>query len=128
MQQATASTPALNVTSSYFYDNANDANMGWPTDFDKDSTSGAQNDCDSNDANCMDEAAYFSASGEMNNFADPQLEDALNLTAPNFAPKAGSPVLSGGETPPSGFDSSATFVGAIGATDWTAGWTSFPAN
>lgn len=128
VQQAEASTPALNVTSTYFFDNANDANMGWPTDFDLDSSSGVQNDCDSNDMNCFDEAAYFSATGEMNSFADPQLEDETNLTAPNFAPKANAPVLTGGETPPSGFDTSATFIGAIGTDDWTAGWTSFPAN
>ena len=61
---------------------------------------------------------------------DPKLTAATNTTTPNFKPQAGSPVLTGGATPPSGgfFDTSATFVGAIGADDWTAGWTAYPAN
>ncbi|MEO0323447.1 MAG: hypothetical protein AAF447_10855 [Myxococcota bacterium] len=54
-----------------------------------------------------------------------------SLTAPDFSP-TGDVDLSGGQTPtglPSDedFDASATFIGAIGADDWTAGWTSFPA-
>lgn len=61
---------------------------------------------------------------------DPQLTDALNLLAPNFAPKAGSPALNpdNAATPPAGFDTTARFVGAVGTTNWLAGWTSFPQN
>ncbi|AGC41626.1 hypothetical protein MYSTI_00267 [Myxococcus stipitatus DSM 14675] len=61
---------------------------------------------------------------------DPQLTDALNLASPNFAPKAGSPALNpdNAATPPAGFDASARFVGAVGTTNWLAGWTAFPQN
>jgi hypothetical protein len=27
-----------------------------------------------------------------------------------------------------GFDAAATFIGAIGADDWTVGWTEYPQN
>jgi hypothetical protein len=119
-------TPALTIESSYFYDNANDSNMGWPAGFDE--SAGVQNDCDANDMNCFDEAAFFNAGARMNTFANPMLAAPLELTAPSFAPMSDAPVLSGGATPPAGFDTSATFIGAIGATDWTASWTAFPAN
>ncbi|GEN07834.1 hypothetical protein SAMN05443572_101140 [Myxococcus fulvus] len=61
---------------------------------------------------------------------DPQLTDATNLTAPNFLPKAGSPLLNpdNAATPGAGFDTSARFVGAFGTTNWMAGWTAFPQN
>ena len=61
-----------------------------------------------------------------NQYVDPALTDATNLKAPNFKP-SGTPVV--GATPEAGggfFDVSATFVGAIGAEDWTAGWTAYP--
>lgn len=121
--QATASTPTLAIQNSYFYQNANDANNGWPTGFDEDQ--GVQDDCDSNNANCFDEAAHFMMAAYNNTFADPGLGDPKNLTAPNFAPT--SP-LTGGGTPSAGFDTSATFIGAIGSEDWTSGWTAYPAN
>ncbi len=124
VQQATAATPTLAIQNSYFYQNANDANNGWPTDFDVDE--GVQNDCDAQDANCFDEAAHFAMAANNNTFGtDPGLGDPLNLTAPDFAP---SSPITGGATPGSGFDTSATFIGAIGAEDWTAGWTAYPAN
>lgn len=76
---------------------------------------------------CLDESAIFRDSARENNFdSDPQLGDALSATAPSFLPMAGSPVLSGGATPPGGLDRSATFIGAIGTDDWTAGWTAYP--
>ncbi|MCE9668769.1 hypothetical protein LY474_13170 [Myxococcus stipitatus] len=61
---------------------------------------------------------------------DPQLTDALNLGAPNFSPKTGSPALNpdNAATPPAGFDTTARFVGAVGTTNWLAGWTAFPEN
>jgi hypothetical protein len=76
----------------------------------------------------IDEKPLFSG-GEMNNQEiDPQLTDPTSLTAPSFKPKAGSPALMGGATPPSDgwFDTSATFIGAVGSDDWTAGWTAYP--
>ena len=52
------------------------------------------------------------------------------VTAPVFKPLTDSPALTGGATPPGDgfFDVTATFVGAVGSTDWTAGWTAFPEN
>ncbi len=65
-----------------------------------------------------------------NQAVDPMLTDATNLTAPNFMPKAGSPALNADKvTPiPSGdsFFTPAPFIGAVGADDWTAGWTAYP--
>ena len=60
----------------------------------------------------------------------PMLTDATNTSAPNFVPKAGSPALTGGATPPADafFDATATFRGAFGATNWAEGWAAFPAN
>lgn len=61
---------------------------------------------------------------------DPKLAAPTSATAPSFKPLSDSPALLGGATPPADgfFDATATFVGAIGATDWTAGWTAFPEN
>ncbi len=64
-----------------------------------------------------------------NRAVDPQLTDEANVTTPGFKPATGSVVLSGGVVPSGAFfDSSATFVGAIGPTDWTQGWTAYPEN
>lgn len=55
------------------------------------------------------------------------LADPFNLDNPNAMPKAGSPALIGAATPPNDgfFDPAASFVGAFGSTDWTAGWSTF---
>ncbi len=55
------------------------------------------------------------------------LADAFNLTNPNAMPTAGSPLAVGGANPPDDgfFDATATFIGAFGKVDWTAGWSSF---
>ena len=54
----------------------------------------------------------------------------LNLTTPNFRPAT---EIAGGTPPDDGFfDNTATFRGAIKdnaeASDWTVGWTAYPAN
>jgi len=80
-------------------------------------------------ANDIDEASYMTAAAWSNRFVDPGLPAARNSkTAPSWKPVAGAAALTGGATPPSDgfFDATATFVGAIGADDWTAGWTSYP--
>jgi hypothetical protein len=104
----------LFLKNSIIYDNVNitDATTAWP---DSDNDSG------------FDETAQFFAAALSNEAVNPGLQDPYNLTAPNFLPAA---PLTGGATPPSdGFDATATFKGAFDATtDWTAGWTSFPAN
>ena len=78
--------------------------------------------------NQFDEATALALPALSNRDTDPMLTDALNITAPNFKPMAGSPALTGGATPSGDtfFDATASFVGAVGADDWTAGWTSYP--
>jgi len=79
----------------------------------------------------IDEAAFINATNG-DAFQDPGLgANALSKTAPDFKPSAASLALTmTGMTPPSDgfFDTSATFIGAVGATDWTAGWTAYPQN
>jgi hypothetical protein len=48
----------------------------------------------------------------------------FNLTAPAFLPGVSSPLLTGGQTLPSGFELT-TYRGAFNTEDWTAGWTNF---
>lgn len=77
----------------------------------------------------IDEATYFTDAAWSNRFSDPGINAArLSLTAPNFSLTEGAAALTGGATPPNDgfFDSGATFVGAVGATDWTQGWTAYP--
>jgi hypothetical protein len=71
------------------------------------------------------------ATGSFNNSvflqpADVMLEDPFNQNAPNFAPKAGSPALTGADFTHSRINNSfftpTTFKGAIGTNNWTAGW------
>ncbi len=56
-----------------------------------------------------------------------QLTNISNLNAPNFLPLSGSPALSGAVF--TGLDASffttTTFRGAMGANDWTQGWTNW---
>jgi hypothetical protein len=80
------------------------------------------------DVESVDVAALVATAESGNKLVDPKLTDALNLDAPNFLPAAGSPALSGGATPPAGFDATATYYGAFGTVDWTAGWTAYPAD
>jgi len=78
----------------------------------------------------FDEVVFFTDAAVGNKLENPLLTDAANLTAPNFTPTAGSPALTGAGTPPNDgfFDVTATFMGGIGATDWTTGWTAYPEN
>jgi len=127
VEQATSDELAINY--SYFFQNANDSQSGFPTGYDVEE--GMEDDCAEPAVDCVgfDEAAHFTDMDAYHNvWADPMLADPLDLAAPDFAPAAGSPVLTGGDTPPAGLDTGATFIGAIGATDWTDGWTAYPAN
>lgn len=58
-----------------------------------------------------------------------QLNNPFNLTAPNFIPAAGSPLLSGASFTNSrlsnAFFTSVSYRGAFGTTDWTSGWCNF---
>lgn len=81
--------------------------------------------------NAFDEPTELAAPSLSNRFdIDPKLANATSVTAPVFKLLADSPALMGGATPPADgfFDSSATFVGAVGADDWTQGWTAYPEN
>ena len=61
-----------------------------------------------------------------NNSSDIMLETPFNWDAPNYAPKAASPALTGASfTGLDAFFSSVTHRGAIGTTNWLATWTSF---
>nr|WP_293837792.1 IPT/TIG domain-containing protein [uncultured Arsenicibacter sp.] len=53
---------------------------------------------------------------------------SFNLTAPNFLPQTGSPLLTGAVWEGKGADSfftKETFRGAFGTTNWTTGWTNW---
>jgi hypothetical protein len=105
--QAGGADPALNISYSILAGNATD----WATQ--------AMNDVLSE----MDTWAGKNGNLTM----DPTMPaGATSATDPSFKPTA----LVTGATPPDDgfFDTSATFIGAIGATDWTVGWTSYPAN
>jgi hypothetical protein len=62
--------------------------------------------------------------------AEVMLTDPFNLDNPDLTPLAGSPVLTGGATPPNDgfFDPSGTFLGGIGTDNWMANWTNFNPN
>jgi hypothetical protein len=77
----------------------------------------------------QDVKATFTAMDWMNREVDPGVTDPYNATAPKFALKAGAAALTGAATPPATdtFFEAATFVGAVGTDDWTAGWTAYPA-
>jgi hypothetical protein len=57
------------------------------------------------------------------------ITDPYNLSSPNFKPQAGSPVLNAALFTNSylsnSFFTTETFIGAMGATDWTLNWTNF---
>lgn len=72
--------------------------------------------------NCFDESEYFRGEATNTFDTDPVLGDPTNLTAPDFAPAV---AITGG-TPAAPFDTAANYIGAIGANDWTAGWTAYP--
>jgi hypothetical protein len=119
----------LAVQTTFFYDNANDVLDGFPAGFDV--ADGTEDDCEEPAPKCVgyDEHDLFT-SDATNLFegTEPGLNAPLDLGAPDFAPVEDSPVLAGGDTPPEGFDIGATYYGAIGDVDWTAGWTAYPVN
>jgi hypothetical protein len=92
----------------------------WPVGFDVGGNPPVEND------GGFDELAMIGGDATNHLDVDVQLGDAKNVAAPSFKPAAGSPVLTGCGTPPAGLDQTATFCGAIGTADWTAGWTRYP--
>jgi hypothetical protein len=79
----------------------------------------------------IDETAYINTAHSDQIAVDPGLpSEIMSKTAPKFNLTASSAAMTGGATPPSDgfFDTSATFIGAVGSDDWTAGWTKYPQN
>ena len=78
------------------------------------------------------EPEQFLAPAHKNQVVDPRLTASRDLRAPNFTPVASSPALNpdNAATPPADgfFDTSARFIGAVGSSNWLAGWTAFPEN
>ncbi|MEZ4367709.1 MAG: hypothetical protein R2939_15745 [Kofleriaceae bacterium] len=100
---------SLAIETTFFHNNAGVGPL-WSAEFDDDA---------------FDEEAELSAKTSNVMGTDPEIVDATNLTAPVFGVLASSPVMACG-TPPGGFDVTATYCGAVGTDDWTAGWTSYP--
>ncbi len=120
---------ALTVQHTYFVKSTS-ATAVWPADFDRIKVSSnpdvfSQNDCQSPSMNCLVEETVFGAAATNHVDIDVQLGAPKDLAAPNWRPATGSPALAGCATPPSGLDTTATYCGAFGATDWTAGWARF---
>jgi hypothetical protein len=80
----------------------------------------------------IDESLFLDAAHNIEFNVDPGLSvtGMMNKGTPDFKPTVGAAALTGGATPPNDgfFDVTATFRGAIGTDDWTAGWTSYPQN
>lgn len=115
---------ALTIEHTYFVKSTS-ATAVWPAGFDLGS-SGTEDDCQPGGGNCFDEEAEIGGDPTNHLDVDVMLTAPKSVTAPSFMPATGSPVLTGCGTPPAGFDQTATYCGAVGATDWTAGWTAFP--
>lgn len=122
-----AATPELYLRNTFFWSNRGDT-ASIPAV--PNPTVDASGNTINPDVSNFNEPERVLASSLNNRVLDPQLADALNLTAPNFMPVAGSPALNpdNAATPTAGFDASARFVGAVGTSNWLAGWTAFPEN
>ncbi|MDP3274477.1 MAG: hypothetical protein Q8Q09_04730 [Deltaproteobacteria bacterium] len=118
-------TPAtLSIANAIFFNNGSDGRAHF-TDLSSSAAEGSP---------ALDEDMFFRDISRSNRFdVDPMIPGRHSVTAPVFAPAATSPCATGAATPPTGFDTSATFVGAVrpgatGESDWTTGWTAYPAN
>ncbi|MCB9522410.1 MAG: hypothetical protein H6702_03400 [Myxococcales bacterium] len=69
--------------------------------------------------------AFFSTLNEGNQIIDPALMD---LAGRDYRPAMGSPAAGGAVTPADPFFEQAAFIGALGDTDWTAGWATWAEN
>lgn len=100
-----------------YFIKATAASAVWPSGFDGPPPAGSDG---------FDEAARIIAT--QTSFIDVpvDLADPYAVITPNWKPTLGSPVLSCPAPANMGFDPTATFCGAIGTEDWTAGWTRYP--
>jgi hypothetical protein len=79
----------------------------------------------------FNEGAVFLASENANLTSDPMLTAPSTPAAPSYKPMAGSPALTAQNAAPKPNDpffEDAPFLGAVGATDWTEGWATYPEN
>jgi hypothetical protein len=78
--------------------------------------------------NTAGEQAFFEDVTRVNRVialnTDMKVTAPFNLTAPNFLPQTGSPLLTGAVTLPTGLEAT-DYIGAFKTTDWTAGWTNW---
>jgi len=79
--------------------------------------------------NTAGEQAFFTDAARINRTiaanTDLKVTNPFNLTAPNFLPMTGSPLLTGAATGlPAGLDAT-DYIGAFKTTDWTLGWTNW---
>lgn len=125
----------LSIENTFFYNNrGNTTSINYAPNPVKDAAGATTNEDASRFANdsIFKEPEQFLVEALRNQVVDVKLTDSQNLKAPNFAPQAGSPALAeeNAAVPPSDgfFDTSARFVGAVGTTNWLAGWTAFPEN
>jgi len=78
-------------------------------------------------------AAWFTAAAKNNTVLATNdlllVTSPFNLTAPNFLPAAGSPLLTGASFTNTrltdSFFTVVTYKGAFGTTNWTSGWCNF---
>ena len=103
----------------------------WPSQLSIENTfffnNGAIADPSDNDGS-FDESAALMDAARNNIFGTDPMLGSTSPTAPNYVPA--STTLSGQATPPSGFDTAATYAGAFApnGVNWAAGWTAFPTN
>ena len=81
---------------------------------------------DNYSGNAAGEKLFYEDASRMNRTlvdnSELKVTNPFNLTAPNFLPQTGSPLLTGAATSlPSGLEAT-DYVGAFKTTDWTLGW------
>jgi hypothetical protein len=105
----------------------------WPGELSIESSAFFDNDA-IGDSDSMDDDMGFNEGDAIMNAdrknvfdVDPKL-GSIDITRPNYKPA--STDLGGKTAPPSGFEASATYAGAVNPSgdDWTKGWTTYPTN
>ncbi|MEY4549993.1 MAG: hypothetical protein RL685_6188 [Pseudomonadota bacterium] len=113
-----ATGEGLTLTNSLFFDNGSDGTVH--ADVANDGTTVPD---------ALDEGPWLAERANQLG-VDPGIADAYLQATPNFVPPAASPASTGAlATPTSDFFEPAPYIGALppGGSDWTAGWTSYPA-
>jgi hypothetical protein len=124
---------SLSIQNTFFYSNRGDTtSIPYAANPVKDSAGAVTNADASRFANdsIFKEPEQFLVAALHNQVVDAKLTASQDLKAPNFAPQTGSLALTAenAAVPPADgfFDTSARFVGAVGTSNWLAGWTAYP--